>query len=64
MKKNEDKAKVAFYEDEAREFVKAHPDYEPNPQNRDKIFDRLKAKSLDLSRENLAAVWEEMKAEA
>ena len=32
MKNNEDKAKVAFYEVEAREFVKAHPDYEPNPQ--------------------------------
>lgn len=51
----------AFYEEEARAFIKEHPDYEPTPVNRDKLIAALEEKKLDLTRENLAALWKEMK---
>jgi hypothetical protein len=52
-----------FYADEAKAFVAKHPDFYATSDNRDALFDRLKAKGLGLDRRTLATVYEELKAE-
>ncbi len=47
-----------YYKDEAVAFVKATPDYYPVQQNRDKLFAALKDSQLDLTRNNLALVFQ------
>jgi hypothetical protein len=55
-------SKEKFHENEARAFIKAHPDYEPTHENRDRLMDALEARNLELTCANLTALWEEMKA--
>lgn len=43
-----------FYGDEAKAFRDEHPEFYPVPQNRDALFDELKANGWDLTRNNLA----------
>jgi hypothetical protein len=47
-----------YYKDEAVAFVQANPDYYPVQQNRDKLFAALKDNNLDLTRNNLALVYQ------
>jgi hypothetical protein len=47
-----------YYKDEAIAFVQATPDYYPVQQNRDKLFAALKDSQLDLTRNNLALVYQ------
>jgi hypothetical protein len=47
-----------YYRDEAVAFVQATPDYYPVQQNRDKLFAALKDSQLDLTRNNLALVYQ------
>jgi hypothetical protein len=47
-----------YYKDEATAFVQATPDYYPVQQNRDKLFAALKDNQLDLTRNNLALVFQ------
>jgi hypothetical protein len=47
-----------YYKDEAVAFVQATPDYYPVQQNRDKLFAALKDSQLDLTRNNLALVYQ------
>ena len=51
----------AFYNREATAFVEAHPDYYPVPQNRDQLFEELKANGWDLTRNNLELAYETLK---
>ena len=51
----------AYYERESKAFVAEHPDYYPVPQNRDQIFEELKANGWDLTRNNLALAFETLK---
>jgi hypothetical protein len=44
----------AFYGAEAHAFREEHPEFYPVPQNRDALFDELKANGWDLTRNNLA----------
>lgn len=50
-----------FYGDEAQAFRNQHPDFYPVPQNRDGLFEELKANGWDLTRNNLAIAWETLK---
>jgi hypothetical protein len=43
-----------IYGEEAQAFRTEHPDFYPVPQNRDALFDELKANGWDLTRNNLA----------
>lgn len=43
-----------FYGDEAQAFRDEHPEFYPVPQNRDALFEELKANGWDLTRNNLA----------
>lgn len=47
-----------YYAAEAEAFRKDHPDYYPVAQNRDAIFDELKANGWDLTRNNLAIAYQ------
>jgi hypothetical protein len=51
----------AFYDREANAFVQQHPDYYPVPQNRDQLFEELRANGWDLTRNNLALAFETLK---
>jgi hypothetical protein len=51
----------AYYAAEANAFTAEHPDYYPVPQNRDQIFDELRANGWDLTRNNLALAFETLK---
>jgi hypothetical protein len=53
-----DNERDQYYRDEAVAFVQATPDYYPVQQNRDKLFDALKGSNLDLTRNNLALVFQ------
>lgn len=46
-----------FYGDEAQAFRDEHPDFYPVPQNRDALFEELKANGWDLTRNNLAIAY-------
>jgi hypothetical protein len=48
----------AYYEREANAFIAQHPEYYPVPQNRDQLFDELRANGWDLTRNNLALAFE------
>lgn len=50
-----------FYGREAQSFRDEHPDFYPVPQNRDALFDELKANGWDLTRNNLAIVYATLK---
>jgi hypothetical protein len=50
-----------YYGQEAKAFMTAHPDFYPVPQNRDALFDELKANGWDLTRNNLAIVFGTLK---
>lgn len=50
-----------FYGEEAQSFRNEHPDFYPVPQNRDALFEELKANGWDLTRNNLAIAWETVK---
>jgi hypothetical protein len=52
------KERDEFYAAEATAFAKAHPDYYPVPQNRDALFDELKANGWELTRNNLAIAYQ------
>jgi hypothetical protein len=51
----------AYYDREARAFIEQHPEYYPVPQNRDQLFEELRANGWDLTRNNLALVFETLK---
>lgn len=53
-----DEQRDQYYKDEAVGFVQATPDYYPVQQNRDKLFAALKDNGLDLTRNNLALVYQ------
>jgi hypothetical protein len=48
----------AFYAAEAQAFREEHPEFYPVPQNRDALFDELKANGWDLTRNNLAIAFQ------
>jgi hypothetical protein len=48
----------AYYEEEAKAFVATHPDYYPVPQNQEAMFAELQKRGYDLTRNNLAIVFE------
>ena len=48
----------AYYQREAEAFITATPDYYPVPQNREHLFEELKANGWDLTRNNLALAFE------
>jgi hypothetical protein len=50
-----------YYGNEAQAFRLEHPDFYPVPQNRDALFDELKAQGWDLTRNNLAIVFQTLK---
>jgi hypothetical protein len=47
-----------FYADESLAFRNEHPDFYPVPQNRDALFDEMKANGWDLTRNNLAIAFQ------
>lgn len=48
----------AFYGNEAQAFRDEHPEFYPVPQNRDALFEELKANGWDLTRNNLAIAFQ------
>jgi hypothetical protein len=48
----------AYYQAEAQAFVEATPDYYPVPQNQQKLFAALEFNNYDLTRNNLAIVFQ------
>ena len=46
-----------YYETEAIAFKSSHPDFYPVPQNRDALFEEMKANGWDLTRNNLAIAY-------
>lgn len=48
----------AFYGREAQAFREEHPEFYPVPQNRDALFEELKANGWDLTRNNLAIAFQ------
>lgn len=50
-----------FYSQEAMAFRNEHPDFYPVPQNRDALFEELKANGWDLTRNNLAIAFDTLK---
>lgn len=51
----------AFYAQEAQAFREEHPDFYPVPQNRDALFEELRANGWDLTRNNLAIAFQTLK---
>lgn len=51
----------AYYGQEATAFREENPDFYPVPQNRDALFDELSANGWDLTRNNLAIVFQTLK---
>jgi hypothetical protein len=47
-----------FYRAEANAFVQAHPDYYPTADNQIRLFSELEKRGYDLTRNNLAIVYE------
>jgi hypothetical protein len=58
LAKMTDEQRDQYYKDEAIAFVQDTPDYYPVQQNRDKLFAALKDSQLDLTRNNLALVYQ------
>lgn len=50
-----------FYGNEAKAFRDEYPDFYPVPQNRDALFEELKANGWDLTRNNLAIAYTTLK---
>lgn len=50
----------SFYAQEAEAFVQATPGYYPVPQNQEKLFATLEANHFDLTRNNLAIVYQQL----
>ena len=50
-----------YYGGEAQAFRDEHPDFYPVPQNRDALFDELRANGWDLTRNNLAIAYQTLK---
>lgn len=50
-----------FFGDEAQAFRDENPDFYPVPQNRDALFEELKANGWDLTRNNLAIAFNTLK---
>jgi hypothetical protein len=50
-----------WYLAEARQFAMANPDYYPVPQNRDDLFDEIKANKYDVTANNMAIAWQTLK---
>jgi hypothetical protein len=48
----------AFYAAEAKAFREDHPEFYPVPQNRDALFEELKANGWDLTRNNLSIAFQ------
>jgi hypothetical protein len=51
----------AYYAAEAQAFRAEHPEFYPVPQNRDALFDELKANGWDLTRNNLSIAYQTLK---
>lgn len=51
------KERDAYYATEANAFRDEHPDFYPVPQNRDALFEELRANGWDLTRNNLAIAY-------
>lgn len=51
----------AYYGQEAQAFKDENPDFYPVPQNRDALFEELKANGWDLTRNNLAIAFQTLK---
>jgi len=51
----------AFYGNEAQAFRDENPDFYPVPQNRDALFEELKANGWDLTRNNLSIAYATLK---
>lgn len=47
-----------YYTQEAEAFVNSHPDYYPTPENQKRIFAELERRGYDLTRNNIAIVYE------
>lgn len=47
-----------YYDQEAAAFMQAHPDYFPSVENRQRLFAELTRRGYDLTRNNLAIVYE------
>jgi hypothetical protein len=50
-----------YFGQEAQAFREEHPDFYPVPQNRDALFDELRANGWDLTRNNLAIAFQTLK---
>ena len=50
-----------YFGEEAQAFRDEHPDFYPVPQNRDALFDELRANGWDLTRNNLAIAYQTLK---
>ena len=50
-----------YFGDEALAFREANPDFYPVPQNRDALFEELRANGWDLTRNNLALAFQTLK---
>lgn len=50
-----------YFGGEAQAFRDEHPDFYPVPQNRDALFEELRANGWDLTRNNLAIAYETLK---
>ena len=50
-----------YFGQEAQAFRDEHPDFYPVPQNRDALFDELRANGWDLTRNNLALAFQTLK---
>jgi hypothetical protein len=50
-----------YYGNEAKAFRLDHPDYYPVPQNREALFEELKAQGWDFTRNNLGIVFQTLK---
>lgn len=56
-----DEERDRIYGQEAQAFRDNNPDFYPVPQNRDALFEELKANGWDLTRNNLAIAWATLK---
>lgn len=57
MMKMSDRERDQYYIAESQAFKEEHPDYYPVPQNRDALFEEMRANGWDLTRNNLAIAY-------
>lgn len=51
----------AYYIEQARRFAMAAPDYYPVPENRDALFEEIKANNYDVTANNMMIAWQTLK---